>query len=165
MWIQGAGIRSHGLHIGFRVNRPELLKWLAAIETPASRPSRSETFDIVYSVKFDAARRNCTAYFGAKELFRTPDLGNLLDRIQKHLERTIAEHSATHLFVHAGVVGWRGKTILLPGRSCTGKSTLVRALLRHGATYFSDEFAVIDSRGLIHPFPRSISCARQVADF
>jgi hypothetical protein len=71
MWIQGSGIRSHGLDIGFRANRPELLKCLAAIEAPGSRPARSRTFDFLYSVKFDAERRNCVVYFEKQELFRT----------------------------------------------------------------------------------------------
>jgi hypothetical protein len=30
----------------------------------------------------------------------------------------------------------------------------VAELVRAGATYYSDEFAVLDSRGRVHPFPR-----------
>jgi hypothetical protein len=64
------------------------------------------------------------------------------------------------VFVHAGVVGWQGRAILLPGRSMAGKSTLVRALLAAGATYYSDEFAVLDAKGRVHPFPRRLSLRR-----
>jgi hypothetical protein len=56
------------------------------------------------------------------------------------------------VFVHAGVVGWKGKAIVIPGRSFTGKSTLVAEFIRAGATYYSDEYAVFDSRGRVHPF-------------
>src|SRR6267142_2744385 len=42
------------------------------------------------------------------------------------------------------------------GRSLSGKTTLVRELLRRGATYYSDEFAVVDDFGNIHPFPRPL---------
>src|ERR671929_229610 len=58
---------------------------------------------------------------------------------------------------HAGVVGWQGRAILIPGRSFSGKSTLVAALVRAGATYYSDEFAVLDERGRVHPFPKKLS--------
>src|SRR5262249_13978196 len=61
------------------------------------------------------------------------------------------------VFVHAGVVGWRGRAILIPGASGVGKSTLVAALLRAGATYYSDDCAVLDPRGLVHPYARPLS--------
>jgi hypothetical protein len=59
--------------------------------------------------------------------------------------------------LHAGVVGWGGKALILPGESCAGKSTLVSSLLRAGATYFSDEYAVLDADGMVHPYPRPFS--------
>lgn len=58
--------------------------------------------------------------------------------------------------VHAGTVVWNGKAILLPGRSHAGKSSLVAELLRRGATYYSDEYALIDSCGQVHPYPRPV---------
>jgi hypothetical protein len=45
---------------------------------------------------------------------------------------------------------------VLPGPSHAGKTTLVAALLRAGATYFSDEYAVLDRRGRVHPYPRPL---------
>jgi hypothetical protein len=54
--------------------------------------------------------------------------------------------------VHAGVVGWNGQAIVIPGRSYSGKSSLVTALVKAGATYYSDEFAVLDERGRVHPY-------------
>jgi hypothetical protein len=61
------------------------------------------------------------------------------------------------VFVHCGVVAWKGKAILVPGHSRQGKTTLVAELIRAGAEYYSDEFAVIDADGLIHPFERDLS--------
>lgn len=60
-------------------------------------------------------------------------------------------------FVHAGVVEAGGCAIVIPGRSYTGKSTLVAELVRLGATYLSDEYAVLDSSGLVHPFAKPLS--------
>jgi hypothetical protein len=62
------------------------------------------------------------------------------------------------------VVGWRGKAIVLPGRSFSGKTTLVTALIRAGATYYSDEYAVFDERGRIHPYARPLGI-RELGSF
>src|SRR6185437_1080199 len=88
---------------------------------------------------------------------RRASLDLALDSIASDLQHAVAEHSRQHLFIHAAVIGWRGRAVLLPGRTCTGKSTLTLALARAGATYFSDEFARIDRHGLVHPFPRPFS--------
>jgi hypothetical protein len=46
--------------------------------------------------------------------------------------------------------------LLLPGATHAGKSSLVAELLRRGATYFSDEYALIDPQGRVHPYPRPL---------
>lgn len=58
--------------------------------------------------------------------------------------------------VHAGAVLWRERALLLPGATHAGKSSLVAELLRRGATYFSDEYALIDAEGRVHPYPRPL---------
>ena len=68
----------------------------------------------------------------------------------------VAERSRQRTFIHAGVVGWRGSAIVIPGRSFAGKTTLVAELIRAGGSYFSDEFAVIDEQGMVHPYPRAL---------
>ena len=46
---------------------------------------------------------------------------------------------------------------MVPGRSFAGKTMLVTALVRAGATYYSDEFAVLDEQGLVHPYAKPLS--------
>jgi hypothetical protein len=58
--------------------------------------------------------------------------------------------------VHAGAVLLGERALLLPGITHAGKSSLVAELLRRGATYFSDEYALIDSEGHVHPYPRPL---------
>lgn len=58
--------------------------------------------------------------------------------------------------VHAGTVLLGKRALLLPGSTHAGKSSLVAELLRRGATYFSDEYALIDSEGWVHPYPRPL---------
>lgn len=62
-----------------------------------------------------------------------------------------------HIFVHAGVVAHAGRAIVMPGNSMSGKSRLVAALLRAGAAYCSDEYAVLDAQGQVHPYPKPLS--------
>jgi hypothetical protein len=72
------------------------------------------------------------------------------------IDNAVAQRSRQMLFVHAGVIGWRGLAILVPGRSHTGKSTLVAELVRRGAVYYSDEFAVLDDLGMVHAYRRPL---------
>ena len=73
------------------------------------------------------------------------------------LRSTVGEYSRDLVFLHAGVVGWKGKAIVMPADSFKGKSTLTAELVRRGAAYYSDDFAIIDKSGLAHAFPRTIS--------
>lgn len=73
------------------------------------------------------------------------------------IEHAIAELAPDLVFLHSGVVAIGGKALLVVGDSHSGKSTLVRALLEAGATYYSDEYAVIDAEGLVHPYARPLS--------
>ena len=88
------------------------------------------------------------------EAHRLTDVGSAL---ATHAEPFVAERAPDHLFVHAGVVGWEGRAIVMPGTSFAGKTTLVRAWLEAGATYYSDEFAVLDRAGRVHPFARPLA--------
>jgi len=73
-----------------------------------------------------------------------------------HLMSHVAEFAPDRVFVHAGVVAWHDRALLLPGVSHAGKSTLVAELVRAGATYYSDEFALLDCQGRVHPFARDL---------
>ena len=85
-------------------------------------------------------------------LCSTTDRAALVDAFEDHAKIELAWRAPHHLFVHAGVVGWRGGAIVIPGRSRTGKTTLVEALVRAGADYYSDEFALLDASGCVHPY-------------
>ncbi len=78
---------------------------------------------------------------------------------------TIGEYAVDRVFMHAGAVGWNGKAIIMPGDSFKGKSTLVAELVRSGASYYSDDFAVFDGDGSLHPFPRPLGLRSQDGKF
>ena len=77
-----------------------------------------------------------------------------LDVLESELQLSVARLARPEVFVHAGVVAVDGRAILVPGRSGAGKTTLVRALVEAGATYYSDEYAVLDHEGRVHPYAR-----------
>jgi hypothetical protein len=74
------------------------------------------------------------------------------DAFEDDLKFLLAERSPRKVFLRAGVVGWRDRAIVIPGGPHSGKSTLVRALVGCGATYYSDEYAVIEGNTVL-PFP------------
>ena len=77
--------------------------------------------------------------------------------LNSRLRIEVAEYAESKVFLHAGVVGWNGRAILLPAKSFQGKSTLTLELVKIGAEYYSDEYAVLDERGYVHAFPRKVS--------
>lgn len=80
-------------------------------------------------------------------------LGDAVDSLRQRLHLCVAEYSGDRVFVHAGVAVWRGRAVICPGTTFAGKSTLISALVKSGATYYSDEYAVFDRSGKVHPFP------------
>ena len=90
------------------------------------------------------------------EMFAGATDEDVLAWLCQDVENTVARRSRQMLFVHAGVIGWRGLAIVIPGRSHSGKSTLIAELVRRGAAYYSDEFAVLDDVGRVHPYRRRL---------
>jgi hypothetical protein len=80
-----------------------------------------------------------------------------LEILERELRRLIALEAPDHIFVHSGVVAHNGAGLLIPGSSHSGKTSLVAALVRAGADYYSDEFAPLDAAGLVHPFAKPLS--------
>ena len=82
---------------------------------------------------------------------------DLLESLGSAVRIAVAEYAVDRVFIHAGVVGWKGKAIIIPARSFKGKSALTAELVRQGALYYSDEYAVLDEKARVHPFPKELS--------
>jgi hypothetical protein len=87
-----------------------------------------------------------------RPLVRSSEVSEVVDAFEDNLKWLVAERSPRRVFVRAGVVGWRDRAIVIAGGPGTGKRTLVRALVARGATYFSDDYAVLDG-GTVEAFP------------
>jgi hypothetical protein len=158
-WEAGITFTAYGLSIGIRVSDRSVLEQIYALLPPGWRPATKPTVRRLYSVIVGGptgragVRRFNILYSGAARLVRAHDFDEVLHQLELDLELYIGDHARRRTFVHAGVVGWNGKAIVIPGRSLSGKSSLVKALVKAGADYYSDEFAVLDERGRVHPYP------------
>jgi len=81
--------------------------------------------------------------------------------VASEIELNAAARSPLYVAVHAAVVAATNGAIVIPGRSLAGKSVLTAALLRLGACYLSDEYALLDENGLVHPYPRKLRIRRE----
>ncbi len=162
-WAVGLSYLAHGVRVGLRATTTEALSLVQARLPCGWRPARSPVVDRLYSfvIPTKAAQSRVRhfnlVYRDSARLTRTLDLEDLLQAWEADARLYVAEHAPRRVFVHAGVVAWRGRAILLPGPSYVGKSTLVMELVRAGAVYYSDEYAVLDARGRVHPFAQPVA--------
>ena len=160
---------SHGVQIGLSFECAALLDalehdpeglhlpfgWRAVEDPEPDAPVSVRTsFFQTYLV---SRRRRHTACMPERILWLSCGARRIRWALAAHAEFFVAERAPDHLFVHAGVVGWEGRAIVMPGSSFAGKTTLVQAWLEAGATYYSDEFAVFDRAGRVHPFARPLA--------
>jgi hypothetical protein len=149
-------LESHGVWLEVEVQDPELLPEVERILPPGWRAVREFPED-----------GHLTIGRNGDGLYRvTVDGGVMIDGVpaelavqvlDAQLRAKIAVTAPDLIFVHAGVVAVDGRAIVLPGMSFSGKTTLVAALIAAGATYLSDEFAVLDAEGLVHPYAKPLS--------
>jgi hypothetical protein len=157
-WLAGFTFLTYGLRVGVRSNNAQAIEKLLPHLPPGWKISKAAV-DRLYSlvVRGKGNRRNLhELYAGAERLGGNAELAELLKFFESDLQLYVAEYAPQRIFVHAGVVGWKGKAIIIPGRSFSGKTTLVAAMVKAGALYYSDEYAVLDKSGLVYPYPRKL---------
>src|SRR5262245_27593595 len=144
-WAAGLSFVSHGTRIGIRVNDPRVMEQIRPLLPYGAKPAGSDAVDDLFSLIVGPAstlpglRHYNILYWGSARIARSFDLDGVLTALQSSLHFAVAMQAQPWLFVHAGVVGWHGRAIVIPGRSMSGKSTLVSELVRAGADYYSDE--------------------------
>ena len=156
-------LTAYGVRVGVRADDARALVSVRGRLPPGWRPSASPRVARLYSLIAGGAtgegrvRRFQLLYAGAELVARSLDPEVVFERFESDLQLYVAEHAPRRIFVHAGVVGWKGRAVVIPGRSLSGKTTLVAELVRAGAEYYSDEYAVIDREGRVHPYARPLA--------
>ena len=157
-WAEGLAFISHDVRVGVRVTDAAL--WPRLMDRlPPDWTVIPPRVDRIFSIVAGGADVSSghTLYDGGEAILHSHDLDHVLDQIESRIRLHVATASSNRLFVHAGVVGWHGRAIVIPGESRSGKSELVMALTRAGASYYSDEYAVFDAQGLVHPYARPLA--------
>lgn len=147
---------AHGVRVLLSTDSPEIYERLPTILPPgatacsAEHPKHRLELNIRDGSTF-SLRANDTPFLGGLTLEIA------LEVLRSQLYAHIALDAPDRVFVHAGVVGHGEHAIVIPGPSFSGKTTLVAELVRAGAVYYSDEYAVLDYAGLVHPYAKPLS--------
>ncbi len=159
----GSSFVCYGVRIGLRASGKEGLEALKSWLPDAVRPGRAVVVQGLYSLILggagprSAVKRFNVLYRDATRLARSIDLDEVRRAFDRDVSMLIGEAASRRVFVHAGVVGFKGGAVVVPGKSFSGKTTLVRALVALGGVYYSDEYAVLDSRGRVFPWAEPLS--------
>lgn len=155
----GFVVSAFGCH--FRVNlcsdaRADLERFIY----PTLARRRETSVSPTVSIRVDRVGQGFQLSVDGTAVTATSEPLDLVVDLVRVLDETVIQRQSTFFAIHAGVVEWKGRALILPGGTHSGKSTLVAELLRQGATYFSDEYALVDKEGIVHPYPRPLLVRR-----
>jgi hypothetical protein len=153
---------SHGARIAVQIDDPDVRRRVESVLPPGSEVVAGGPVDAVCAVRTERGGWRLSAD-DAPDL-RTDDVDVLVRAVAAALHFAVATNAPDLLFLHAGVVGWGGRAVVVPGASGSGKTSLVVALLAAGATYYSDDYGVFDGAGRVHPYPKRLSIRRPDGD-
>jgi hypothetical protein len=147
---------TYGLRVRVVADSPETLARIPPLLPPGWRRSDATAVDTTYMFT-PGPGDTCLLTQDGKTILDDWRLDVALAVFERELRLFVALEAPALIFVHAGVVAYRGHAILMPGKTYAGKTSLVAALVRAGATYYSDEFAPLDEHGRVHPFAKPLS--------
>ena len=162
-WADAIAANCFGVRIGIRTTQAGFARSLEDLLPRDHKATSARTVERLYSLVVRGSGRRANRqplnvlYRGTQRLAQEREISPVLKILQTEIRREVAEAAPRRVFVHAGIVEWRGRAIIIPGRSMSGKSTLVAEMVKLGATYYSDEYAVFDEKGLAHPFAKPLS--------
>jgi hypothetical protein len=169
-WREYFAFESYNVKIGIRSNDAELIaecrEMLDFIFPTGWREIEFAESKHLFSVYLPKSK-NKTCYIYKNDELAVSQVRELFkfDLLEPQLRLTVAEFATDYVFIHAGAVAYKNKAIIIPGISFSGKTTLVAELSKRGLAYYSDEYAVIDRKGLLHPFSKKLSVRGIIDDY
>jgi hypothetical protein len=153
---RGFGLRAFASNFRFQAESPQafdildrfVFPSLPRVEAGAVEPD--VTLSVVQAGEGFELRLNGAAVASAQHA------SGLVPHLIHTLDETVIQRLRGLHALHAGAVQWCGKALILPGSTHSGKSSLVAELIRRGAAYASDEYALLGADGLVHPYPRPL---------
>lgn len=169
-WKGCFAFEAFGVKIGVRSNNIKIIEklkdglpFLLPIDLKEIPIEAAEHIYSVYRSK--SRRRPNLTYLGQEEVVRQAFNERKVDLIESQIRMTVAEFAEDFVFLHAGAIGYKGKAIIIPARSFSGKTSLVAEFAKRGFEYYSDEYAVLDRNGLVHPFTKKLSIRGIIDDY
>jgi hypothetical protein len=108
-----------------------------------------------YELRREEHDRPYAAYVDGQLTRRVGTPLALVDELLWHVNREAIVTPDPRIAIHASVAVWDRRGMMFPAPANSGKTTLVSALLTRGATYVTDEAALLDpSSPRIHPYPK-----------
>lgn len=143
---------AYELSVELKWSHPEIEEILDRIVLPDWNLSPKDKADFVFSIfKTESGFRYEE---DGVERGQFKDKKSLAHALKSKVHLSLATEAPHLVFVHAGVVLTEYGLIVIPGKSYSGKSSLVLELVRAGCRFYSDEYAIVDEKGRIRPFPR-----------
>jgi len=161
-------IESFGVKIGFSTNSAEALeavKEAVAIYLPDCFREIDETNTEHYFLFVWNESKRDTLYKNGEKVISREKRETSVESVASQIRITVAEFAVRRVFIHAGVIAWNGKAVVIPGKSFRGKTSLTVALVKRGAVYYSDEYAILDAEGFLHPFPKMLSVRGEIDEY
>jgi hypothetical protein len=149
-------LQAFGVQLELTFDDPMLEPRIREILPPGWTPARSDPGSTLFALR-ETGPDSYQVTIGGAPAVEHASLDVALTLLDSQMRLSIAANARDWLFVHAGVVVVDDRALLIPGPTFAGKTTLVRALVQAGATYYSDEYAVLDDAGRVHPYPRPLS--------
>jgi hypothetical protein len=148
-----------GLTIRVQSSHEKVVAFLDRLLPPFPAASSNHVADACYEISL-SPDRTATVMRDGSTLTINKSPSAACAELVADLQTFLACQAPGRTFIHAGVVALGDRALVLPARSGGGKTTLVAALLAAGAAYGSDEFAVVDQHGFVHPYPRQLALKR-----
>ena len=159
-WKEHISFTSFGVKISVRVDTEGFLEQIHKLLTPfAVLTAQHESTDFLYSVIIAKSQNHYSfIYRNGEQISKQISRNDFISNLEVYFQTATANFAVNHgIFLHAGAVAWKNKGIIIPANSYDGKTTLTAEFTKLGATYFSDEYAIINSNGELLPYPKTLS--------
>jgi len=142
------------IHVGIECETSGCVQGIADL-TALFPLSRQSAPDMLFSIKPSAGMLQLT--WDDTLLWQGKDAGEMVAAFEyEFYNRVVGALYPPLLSLHACTVSLNDTCITCAGISGAGKSSLCTEALLQGASYFSDEFTLLDEAGYITPFPRPL---------
>ncbi len=153
-WLDEFAFECLGVPIAVRSSDLEWLDAMRDLLPPGSKATGASDPLVEYSLVKEGD--TYVFYRGEKHRRQSTKLSRICRSLELEFHKGVGRNAEGRLFVHAGAVGWNGGGIVIPSRTHRGKTSLVEAMIRRGATYFTDDWAVFDTEGRLHPYAKPL---------